>query len=59
MLAFVSPGRWRIPAWKGAFAVRVHRRPAAWELQDAQGRLTFGDGFESLAHLRAWLKEAA
>ena len=53
------PGRWIVQGYADAtiYAVRCNRCPNVWELQHADGSLAFGDGFEGLASVRAWLQD--
>lgn len=61
-LSFISKGKWQVfnAIYNPVFAVRVTRIrgvTSVWELQDANGKVVFGDAFESLKNIRAYFNQ--
>lgn len=52
----VNSGKWEIiGSYFGGVIYAVRKKNGIWELQDVQGNLVFGDGFESLENIRGFL----
>lgn len=57
-----SPGKWIIHGYGASpvYAVKIKRlgrgMPDVWELQNEDGSSAFGDAFEGLSSVRAWVE---